>query len=91
MARKIEWIKWDILGLTETRRKVKVCNVFELDHMLYSNGKNYQNHGGVGFLINGRTCIISNSYRFYDDVTEVFKENKTIHALIGDFNSKIGI
>ncbi|XP_072375694.1 uncharacterized protein [Diabrotica undecimpunctata] len=55
LEQELSNIKWDIIGLCETRLPGEVCTILKSGHHLYQ--KNFvENHhiGGVAFLINKR-------------------------------------
>lgn len=49
---ELEYIKWDIIGLCEIRRKGEDLIKLDSGHLLYTNGTDDGKFGGVGFLIN---------------------------------------
>ncbi|XP_044755023.1 uncharacterized protein LOC123313977 [Coccinella septempunctata] len=55
LEKELEHIKWDIVGLCETRLPGEKTTVLKSGHMLYqNNAANPSGQGGVAFLINKR-------------------------------------
>lgn len=55
LEKELEYIKWDILGLCETRLPGEKMTVLKSGHVLYqNNAANPKGQGGVAFLINKR-------------------------------------
>ena len=52
LEEKLKEIKWDILGLAETRRCGESIKKLASGNILYTNGKINKRQSGVGFLIN---------------------------------------
>ena len=52
LEEEIRNIKWDIIGLSETRRAGESATQLASGNMLYISGKRISGQSGVGFLIN---------------------------------------
>ena len=51
---EISQIKWDIIGLSETKCKGEHIIQLKSGHTLYTHGNADNNKNGVGFLINSK-------------------------------------
>ncbi|XP_072380812.1 uncharacterized protein [Diabrotica undecimpunctata] len=68
LEQELSNIKWDIIGLCETRLPGEVCTILKSGHHLYQKNAVENHHiGGVAFLINKRApykvtkfCAVSN-------------------------------
>ncbi|XP_030765000.1 uncharacterized protein LOC115889187 [Sitophilus oryzae] len=54
LEEKLQHIKWDVVGLSEVRRKTEKQIELKSGNLLYHQGNNEYALGGVGFLINKR-------------------------------------
>ncbi|XP_030762659.1 uncharacterized protein LOC115887385 [Sitophilus oryzae] len=54
LEEELQHIKWDIVGLSEVRRKTENQIELKSGNLLYHQGNNEYALGGVGFLINKR-------------------------------------
>lgn len=55
LEEELKHIKWDVLGLCETRLPGEKATVLKSSHILYQNNRDDGGgHGGVAFLVNGR-------------------------------------
>ncbi|XGW32545.1 hypothetical protein V3C99_017249, partial [Haemonchus contortus] len=101
-ARKI---KYDVIGLTETRRHRPLHAVFETGEELFLGTCDSRGVGGVGVLVNTHLAMNIDSYEslttrigrlrlrrsFYMDLERLYREDHTFFkVIVGDFNAKIG-
>ena len=70
--------KWDIIGLSETRKKGEQLKQLQSGHVLYTIGEN-ESVGGVGFLVNKN---------IKDRVIEYEGESSRVTSLTLKVNSK---
>jgi hypothetical protein len=54
LEQELEKIKWDIVGLSEVRRRDEQCLRLPSSHTLFYRGSSEGSYGGVGFLINSK-------------------------------------
>ena len=52
LEEELKEIKWDVIGLAETRRRGESIKKLESGNILFTKGKNDKCQSGVGFLIN---------------------------------------
>uniref|UniRef100_A0A7I4YYW7 Endo/exonuclease/phosphatase domain-containing protein n=1 Tax=Haemonchus contortus TaxID=6289 RepID=A0A7I4YYW7_HAECO len=101
-ARKI---KYDVIGLIETRRHRPLHAVFETGEELLLGTCDSRGVGGVGVLVNTPLAMNIDSYEslttrigrlrlrrsFYMDLERLYREDHTFFkVIVGDFNAKIG-
>eukprot|EP00794_Sanderia_malayensis_P004318 gene4317-4892_t len=51
LEQELTGFKWDVIGLSETRKKGEQLKELQSGHVLYTRGEN-ESVGGVGFLVN---------------------------------------
>ena len=51
LEEELKFLKWDILGFSEHKRKEEKELILQSGHLLYYVGDDNINHGGVGFLV----------------------------------------
>ena len=78
LEQKLIGFKWDIIGLSETRKKGEQLKQLQSGHVLYTIGEN-ESVGGVGFLVNKN---------IKDRVIEYEGESSRVTSLTLKVNSK---
>lgn len=51
LEEELKFLRWDILGISEHKRKEEIELILQSGHLLYYVGTDNINQGGVGFLI----------------------------------------
>lgn len=54
LEEELNHIKWDILGMSEVRRKGEAETILKSGHLLYHKGEDEISQGGTGFLVHKR-------------------------------------
>ena len=68
MLHEIENIKWDVIGLSETKEKeCKNELLDDLGHEIFFSGNSTSRSKGVGFLVNKRFCPLIEDYQPISD------------------------
>ena len=76
MLHELDDIKWDIVGLAETKMKEsKIQYIEESGHQLFFSGNDISRSHGVGFLVNKSIIPIVNDYDPISDRLAVLKLN----------------
>ena len=65
LQEELQYIKWDIVGLREVRRKVEDLLDLKSGNMLYYQGTDNGRCSGVGFLINKTPKKCNKSHKLF--------------------------
>ncbi|XP_072764659.1 uncharacterized protein [Anoplolepis gracilipes] len=106
LENELEKIKWDVIGLCETRQAGEAVTILKSGYLLFQKNSDVNEHiGDVALMVNKKikyliikTRAVSESAstdeeydQFLEDLTTAKNAERTKYSIVtGDFNSKIG-